>query len=157
VTEFLARRLDTDGLSIISQWFDPSGQPLCYALEPGDRRVPHPAIPAGRYRLGLRTVGQKHAHYLSKFGPAFHKGMIEICNVPGRTAVEAHIGNTIDDTEGCSLLGETMVMPRYAHSGHWEVQRSEIGYRAVYPILRDAVRAGDTFLTMLAIAKGVPT
>lgn len=50
-------------------------------------------IPAGRYRC--RRI---RSH---RFGITY-----EICDVPGRTHVLFHAGNTIDDTQGCILIGE---------------------------------------------------
>jgi hypothetical protein len=57
-------------------------------------------IPAGRYRCRkLRSP---------KFGSTY-----EICDVPGRTHVLFHAGNTIEDTAGCILVGEEF-------SGTWD-------------------------------------
>lgn len=57
-------------------------------------------IPAGRYRC--RKIRSP------KFGNTY-----EICDVPGRTHVLFHAGNTISDTEGCVLVGEEF-------SGTWD-------------------------------------
>ncbi len=150
---FTAQRLATDGYSTIGQWSE-NGLQLCKVLEPGALTAVHPRIPAGRYPLRLRTVGDKHAQYLKRFGPAFHKGMIEIAEVPGRTAIEFHIGNSVADTLGCSLAGQNIVPPDQALSSHWEVAQSEVAYRRAYPVLRDAVLGGTTFLQILDIGKG---
>lgn len=156
--EFQAHRLSTDGVSIIARWFDPVGDALCYALEPGLQRQPHPGIPDGTYPLQLRTVGDKHAeynrYYASKFGIGWHRGMVEICSVPGRDAIEFHVGNTITDTEGCSLAGDQALKPPGNGSGHWEVAQSRAAYERVYPILRDAILKGGVHLKILPI--GVP-
>lgn len=151
---FTARRLNTDGMSIIARWFDPAGEPLCYCLEPGAQRDPNPAIPAGTYALQLRTVGEKHAeynlYYAAKFGIGWHRGMVEIAGVPGRDAIEFHVGNKIADTLGCSLAGEQAIAPPGNGSGHWEVGQSRAAYERVYPILRDAILAGGVQLQILA-------
>lgn len=57
-------------------------------------------IPAGRYRC--RRIRSP------KFGNTY-----EICDVPGRTNVLFHSGNTIEDTQGCILVGEEF-------SGTWD-------------------------------------
>ena len=57
-------------------------------------------IPAGRYRC--RKIRSP------KFGNTY-----EICEVPGRTNVLFHSGNTIEDTQGCILVGEEF-------SGTWD-------------------------------------
>ncbi len=153
--QFTARRLSSDGRSIISRWFDMRGQPLCYCLEPGRLSAPHPCIPVGDYNLQLRTIGQKHQdynrHYTAKFGAGWHRGMVEIVNVPGREAIEFHVGNTIADTLGCCLAGTAALPPPGNGSGHWEVSGSRAAYERVYPILRDAIVAGPTLLRVLSI------
>ncbi len=57
-------------------------------------------IPAGRYRC--RRIRSP------RFGNTF-----EICDVPGRTHVLFHAGNTLEDTHGCILVGEEF-------SGTWD-------------------------------------
>jgi hypothetical protein len=152
---FTARRLDTDSLSIISRWYDPAGEPLCFCLEPGLLREPNAGIPAGIYNLRLRAAGAKHAeynkYYAAKFGIGWHKGMVEICNVPDRDFIEFHVGNTIADTLGCSLAGTSSIAPPGNGSGHWEVSGSRAAYERVYPILRDAITADATHLQILFI------
>lgn len=152
MTQFKATRIATDGQSIISSWTDEAGTELCVCVEPGLLRPTHPGIKVGEYPLRLRTVGKKHADYLKWYGPVFHQGMIEICDVPGREAIEFHVGNTFFDTLGCSCCGEKAIHPGEATSKHWEVTRSRVTYERVYPILRDAILAGATSL-LLANAK----
>jgi|GEM_PF-3658224 len=151
---FTAKRLAHDDLSSVARWSKPDGHDLCYCLEPGYRREPHPIIPAGTYALRLRTVGEKHAAYLKWYGSDFHKGMIEICDVPGRTAIEFHVGNTIADTLGCSLSGDSFINPPGNGSGHFEVVRSRVAYERAYPILRDAILAGPTQLIIVPQGAG---
>ena len=57
-------------------------------------------IPAGQYRC--RRVRSP------KFGITF-----EVCDVPGRSHILFHAGNTLDETEGCILVGEEF-------SGTWD-------------------------------------
>jgi hypothetical protein len=143
---FTALRLDHDGRSSIARWQDGAGGLLCYCLEPGPEGQPHPWIPPGTYPLRLRTVGEKHAEYAryygNKFGIGWHKGMIEIADVPGRLAIEFHVGNTIADTLGCSLAGSNFLAPPGNGSEHYETVKSRDAYERVYPVLRDAVLAG---------------
>ena len=40
-----------------------------------------------------------------KFGETF-----QLIGVPGRDHIEFHIGNTVDDTHGCTLLGSYLAM-----------------------------------------------
>ena len=69
---------------------------ICYTLEDPVRDVKIPgetAIPAGRYRVTLENS--------PKFGP----DTITLHNVPDFQYIRIHAGNTVDDTEGCPLVG----------------------------------------------------
>ena len=69
-------------------------QVLCATLEPSDRlnRAGVSSIPAQQYRCARRMS--------PRFGETF-----EVLNVPGRTDVLVHPGNTSAHTRGCILLG----------------------------------------------------
>lgn len=79
-------------------------------------------IPAGRYRC--RRVRSP------KFGVTF-----EVCDVPGRSHILFHSGNTIEDTEGCILVGEEF-------SGTWDA-----------PYLASSRRG---FLELFSYLEGIP-
>lgn len=70
---------------------------FCWTLEPSDllNKPDESCIPTGQYVC--RRVRSP------KFGETFM-----IINVPGRTNVLFHKGNTEDDTIGCILLGQTI-------------------------------------------------
>jgi hypothetical protein len=80
----------------------------CFGLEdeyredkvPGETR-----IPAGVYDVVIRDVGGFHGRYSRKF-PAFHKGMLQVKDVPGFEYILIHIGNTDENTAGCLLVGK---------------------------------------------------
>lgn len=70
----------------------------CYTLEPPrqiDGSKPR-LIDAGRYRLTIRW-SWKHKRQLP-----------HVENVPDFTAVEIHVGNGPDDTDGCTLVGQVL-------------------------------------------------
>ena len=69
---------------------------FCATLEPPDvdNKVNVSCIPSGQY-LCQAIVSRRH-------GPTF-----EVCNVPDRTNVLFHPGNTIEDTAGCICLGKS--------------------------------------------------
>ena len=75
----------------VFKWF---GQAICVTLEPPDfdNKKNISNIPPGRY-LCQRYNSKKYNTY-------------EICEVPGRTKILFHAGNTIEDTEGCVVLGQ---------------------------------------------------
>ena len=79
------------------------GMPLAFTLEP-PVASPESIIPAGRYRINWKTNGRIAGLYRRRGYP----GALEVMNVPGRTAIELHAGNTAADTEGCILLGLSM-------------------------------------------------
>lgn len=112
------------------------GAALCFFLQDGTvggaKNGKH-RIDPGSYRLVLRTVGSKHEHYLKKYGPDFHKGMVELQDVPNFTAVLIHIGNSPADSLGCLLTGTSMSTKK-----EW-VGGSEAAYRVLYPFIRDAI------------------
>lgn len=72
------------------------GKYMGMTLEPEDRQNQQnvSCIPAGRY-VCLRVVSPR-------FGETF-----EVLDVPGRSHILFHAGNTEDDTHGCFLLGAT--------------------------------------------------
>ena len=73
----------------------------CYTLEPEN------CIPKGVYPVTFRTWGGFHSRYKKRF-PEFHKGTLWIRDVPGRKYILIHIGNLIEDTEGCILVGDSV-------------------------------------------------
>jgi hypothetical protein len=73
---------------------------FCYTLEPRADRAEHPAIPAGTYRV---TVEPTHNSKLWTPYPDRH--LPRVHDVPGRTGIVLHAGNTAADTEGCVVLG----------------------------------------------------
>lgn len=142
-----ATRIKIEPLSSVALWTNPLLVFKLYCLEPGEHRFPHPAIPAGNYVLRLRTIGQKHQTYARYYDdrPGFHQGMVEIFGVPGRTAIEFHVGNYLAESEGCSLAGTSYHM---GPDGHYGVGASRLAYEKAYPIIRDLILAGPTTLAL---------
>jgi hypothetical protein len=64
-------------------------------------------IPSGRYEIKLRTEGKKHEQYKKKY--SFHKGMLELQNVPGFKNILIHVGNTAIDSSGCVLVATDII------------------------------------------------
>lgn len=127
INSFLA----TDKSTISTLHID--GKFACYTLEDpfhepkiyGETR-----IPAGVYKLRLRTFGGFHQRYTKKFF-AEHRGMLEICDVPNFEHVLIHIGNDASDTEGCILVGQK--------AGKDAIYDSTIAYRRIYPMIAEAL------------------
>jgi len=80
------------------------GRFLCWTLEDRVREVPgqpvsdwkvpgKTAIPVGTYPVRVT------------WSPRFQRALPAIEQVPGFSGVRIHAGNTVDDTEGCILVG----------------------------------------------------
>lgn len=122
---------------------------LAYTLEDeartekvwGDTR-----IPAGKYKLGLRTEGGFHRNYLLKYGSTFHKGMIHVLNVPGFEFILWHIGNDEDDTAGCLLVGDESIQ-NLTRNGF--IGKSANAYERIYPIVAKAISTEECWVTYI--------
>jgi hypothetical protein len=136
----LARRAG-DGQSTRSEWLGEDGEVLCPCLERGRDMAKHPRIPPGTYPLILRHEGGLDARYRARFG-AFHKGIVEVADVPGRAFIEFHIANTIEELRGCIAPASAMIAPKKSSDGHWQAFASEAAYRRIYPILVCAIADG---------------
>ena len=84
------------------------GRPFCWTLEdqaqPGGVKVPgETRIPAGVYPIRLYTAGRLYGRYSARY--PWHRGMLQICDVPAFSCILIHPGNTDDDTRGCLLPG----------------------------------------------------
>ena len=88
-------RAETSNLSGTFGLWILDGQIFCATLEPPARwnEVNRGCIPAGQY-LCQRIVSPT-------FGATY-----EVRDVPGRTFIRLHPGNTVKDTAGCILLGQ---------------------------------------------------
>ena len=116
----------------------------CFTLEDKVRGDDEPkiygktAIPAGTYNVTLRTEGTTHEAYLKRFGSDFHKGTLWIRGVWGDADILIHIGDFPEDTRGCLLIGDV-----YTPENPDRISQSEAAYRRIYPIISDALLAGE--------------
>ena len=85
------------------------GQFFCYGVEDEYRAVKVPGetrIPAGSYKVTLRTWGGFHERYSkSRRFRSFHEGMLWVRDVPGFEDILIHVGNSERDTAGCLCVG----------------------------------------------------
>lgn len=88
MTLHLCRHAPIDGAIIGSLAVD--GVFQCYTLEGVATE-----IPAGTYPIGMHD------------SPHFGRVLPELLNVPGRSCILLHQGNTDVDTHGCILVGRT--------------------------------------------------
>ena len=113
----------------------------CFLLEDKirDKKIMHKtAIPEGIFKLRLNTWGGMNKTYFPKYGP-IHKGMIEIADLPTFSSVYIHIGNTIEHTAGCPLVGLSYIKK----DGEYQVLQSADAYRQVYRKLYEAATGKD--------------
>lgn len=104
------------------------GEPFCFTCE--DKVRPHKikgetAIPYGGYEIKLTWSNR------------FQKILPILLNVPEFEGVRIHSGNTIEDTEGCILVG----MERNAAGGY--ITRSKEAMAALMPVLKKAIDDGE--------------
>lgn len=98
-------------------------------------------IPAGTYKLKLRTVGGFHGRYEKKYGD-MHKGMIHVQDVPDFNYILWHTGNTDEHTSGCLLLGDTQYQNINKNPNGF-IGSSVDAYKRVYPSIAEAIERGD--------------
>tara|TARA_R110000751_G_scaffold240234_1_gene340853 strand:+ start:274 stop:750 length:477 start_codon:yes stop_codon:yes gene_type:complete len=124
---------------------DESREFLAYTLEDEAReeKVMHETrIPAGTYRITLRTVGGKQAKYAKRFKD-IHKGMLWVRDVPNFQYILIHCGNTDEHTSGCLLVGTTQKNNKGVANKNGFVGRSTQAYFDVYPAIADALEADE--------------
>ena len=121
------------------------GEVLCFSLEdqaqPSGKVAGETRVPAGIYPIRVRRHGGLHARYEKRFD--WHRGMLEIANVPEFTDVLIHIGNTDDDTAGCVLTGLMASL-----DPPWKIQRSTDAYERLYRRAIDAAQRGDLVIAI---------
>jgi len=128
----------TNGMLFINGVFE------CFTLEDEVRDIKvygETAIPEGKYEIKFRTVGGFHTKYTSRYGAAFHKGMLELQNVKNFKYILFHTGNTDEHTAGCILVGETQQDLDKGKDGF--VSGSGDAYKKFYPKVRDALIADE--------------
>lgn len=131
-------RLFDDGDSTIGALFI-DGVFECFTLEDEYRRVKvkgETRIPAGEYKITLRTEGGFHSRYVAKYGSEFHKGMLWVRDVPGFEYILIHTGNTDEHTAGCLLVGNTAEKRGFTGD-------SGGAYVKLYPKVRDELIKGN--------------
>ena len=124
----------------------------CYTLEDEFRTKKvwgETRIPQGTYKLRIRQYGGFHERYKRRYS-AFHRGMIEIVDVPDFKHVLFHVGNDDDDTSGCILLGDRQ---RQNITQRGFIYNSSDAYERVYRFIMSSMLNGvDVELTIKDLA-----
>jgi hypothetical protein len=110
------------------------GVQQCYTLElPVKDGKPGSAIPPGKYPVMIT------------YSPKFDRDMPLLLNIPNRSDIRIHWGNSPHDTEGCILVGQT-------RSEDW-VGSSRSAFEALWPKIEGAARAGGLTIEVVG---GIP-
>ncbi|HMD14134.1 MAG TPA: DUF5675 family protein [Bacteroidota bacterium] len=124
---------DTEGIFVVDDTLN------FFSLEPTDRHLTSDmtleqitavkvqdktAIPYGQYQVIITD------------SPHFGRPMPLLVNVPGFEGVRIHWGNTDHDTDGCILLGESIVREDFLAS-------SRIVFDLFFPKLQAAIDSGE--------------
>ena len=116
---------------------------LCYTLEDEYREEKisgETRVPAGTYKIELRTEGGFHARYTKKYG-SMHKGMLHVTNVPGFKWILIHTGNTDEHSSGCLLVGDSQENNAIIKDGF--VGKSTNAYKRIYPDISKAISRNE--------------
>lgn len=135
-------------LQLIAQTNDSSlsvltseGHFLAFVLEDGYRAQKIPGqtrIPAGTYPVVRRRVGKFFMKYKERFAHTF---VPELTGVPNFEAILIHMGNEVEDTRGCLLVGKAAVWDSL--NGLFMVQQSTDAYLELYQRLFKAYQAEE--------------
>lgn len=116
---------------------------LCYTLEDERRALKvkgETRVPAGTYKIELRTEGGFHGRYSKKY-PGVHIGMLHIVDVPNFEYILIHTGNTDEHTAGCLIVGDSQENNRIIVDGF--VGKSVNAYKRIYPSIAKAIQKGE--------------
>jgi len=140
--------------STISSLFDVTDARrfLCFTLEDeyrAQKLYGETRIPAGAYRITLRSEGGFHLRYAKRFH-AIHRGMLWIRDVPNFQWVLVHCGNRDEETAGCLLVGDGAVYD--AIGGDHELLHSSPAYARIYPNIAAAAERDDCHIQIEDLA-----
>ena len=107
------------------------------------------SIPAGTFRLGWHASPKFDAVYRQRVERAGerYRGMIQLLDVPGYEWVLIHCGNTVADTNGCILVGNSVF--RGIDGLHIPGGESVSAFLRLYPIMAEAIEKGGAQLQII--------
>lgn len=118
----LLRRISSDEEGTFGEMFDEEGHKLAVTCERPDN---------GNQAMGCIPIGDYKA---TRFQSPHNGDVFLVHDVPDRAMIEIHRGNTIDDTEGCILVG--------AAFGEVNSKKGVVGSRAALERLQDKFPTG---------------
>jgi len=100
----------------------------CHTLElPVKEGLPGSAIPTGIFLVA------------NLYSPHFGRNVPHIQNIPNRSDIEIHFGNTPDSTRGCILVGKD-----WNANDPCFIGESRLAFEALYEKIAAAFSAGDS-------------
>lgn len=96
-----------------------NGEYVCDTLEDAMREVKikhKTAIPAGRYKVAMSIVSPKYSQPKYKWAKPYGGKLPRLLDVPGYEGILIHVGNTVNDTSGCILVGLNKVVGKVVES-----------------------------------------
>jgi hypothetical protein len=132
----LKRRASSSKATIGELFVNDSPERLCYTLEDVARELKiqdETCIPEGAYVVVIDKSNR------------FGRLMPHVLNVEGFEGIRIHYGNTDKDTEGCILVGLTLVSDDF-------ISKSREAFSLLFAILNDAFTKGEKIT--LQIMKG---
>jgi len=124
------------------------GKVICGTVEDEyrtEKKAGETRVPAGIYKIGLRTEGGFHNRYSKKF-PEFHEGMLCVYNsdnwkikAPSMSFqyILIHLGNHEGHTSGCLLVNYGIDFKSLRGSN------SAGAYKDVYVVVLNALKSGE--------------
>ena len=97
-------------------------------------------VPAGTYKVILRTHGGMHPRYAKRF-PDIHRGMLHVIDIPNFKYILIHCGNTDEHTAGCLLVGDTQKNNQINKNGF--IGSSSKAYSRIYPPIAEALECEE--------------
>jgi len=116
---------------------------LCYTLEDERRALKikgETRVPEGVYNIEFRKEGGFNARYSKKY-PSFHKGMLQVMDVPNFEFILIHQGNTDEHTSGCLLVGDSQENNIIIKDGF--IGKSANAYKRIYPLIAKQLELGN--------------
>lgn len=131
----VSRRPNTNGFSPGRMYID--GVLECFTLEDEVREVA--GQPVASWKVQDKTAIPRGTYNVAiTFSNRFQKDMPLVMDVPGFSGIRIHPGNTVENTDGCILVG--------ADDGNWQdawLGSSLIAYNRLFPKIKAAIDAGE--------------
>jgi hypothetical protein len=144
----LHNRIKSTTDSTLSEITIPQEEFFCYALEDGYHRFKifgKTRIGAGVYPITLRRSGGLFKKYSKRFNS--EHPMVWIRNIKNFKWVYYHIGNTVNDTDGCPVLGHAYSLDK--EKNLFVVWNSTGAYSEFHSLIKNAIENGRRVFTCI--------